>query len=85
VHTDSVWCLAASPDFSLVYSGGRDRVVYATHTALRKAWLLTREHHAVRDIVSAARGPPPPPPVCVCVCVCVWVCLGVSGGWGWVG
>ena len=28
VHTDSVWTLLASPDFSLVYSGGRDNCVY---------------------------------------------------------
>ena len=28
VHTDSVWALAAAPDLSLVYSGGRDRCVY---------------------------------------------------------
>ena len=33
VHTDSVWTLLASPDFSVVYSGGRDQCVYrsATH------------------------------------------------------
>lgn len=28
VHTDSVWTLLASPDFSIVYSGGRDCCVY---------------------------------------------------------
>ena len=28
VHTDSVWTLAASPDFSTVYSGGRDGCIY---------------------------------------------------------
>jgi WD repeat-containing protein 48 len=54
VHTDSVWCLAASPDFSVVLSGGRDRMVYCTHMGMRKAWLLAREQSPVRDIVSAA-------------------------------
>lgn len=28
VHTDSVWVLHASPDFTTVYSGGRDCCVY---------------------------------------------------------
>lgn len=28
VHTDSVWTLLASPDFSVVYSGGRDCCIY---------------------------------------------------------
>lgn len=52
VHTDSVWCLAASPDFSLVYSGGRDQAVYVTNVVKRQAWLLAREQQPVRDIVS---------------------------------
>lgn len=32
VHTDSVWTLLASPDFSVIYSGGRDRCVYRSAT-----------------------------------------------------
>ena len=28
VHTDSVWTLLPSSDFSVIYSGGRDRSVY---------------------------------------------------------
>lgn len=52
VHTDSVWCLAASPDLSLVYSGGRDKAVYVTNMLKRQAWLLAREQQPVRDIVS---------------------------------
>ncbi len=35
VHTDSVWALAAAPDLSLVYSGGRDRCVYRWTPFLR--------------------------------------------------
>lgn len=30
IHTDSVWCLAPSHDFSQVYSGGRDGYVFVT-------------------------------------------------------
>jgi hypothetical protein len=51
VHTDSVWCLAATADFGLVYSGGRDRAVYCTHMVMRKAWLLAREQQPIRSIV----------------------------------
>lgn len=36
VHTDSVWTLLASPDFTVVYSGGRDKCVYRS----AKLWLL---------------------------------------------
>jgi len=51
VHTDSVWCLAAAPDFGLVYSGGRGGAVYCTHMTMRKAWLLAREQQPIRGIV----------------------------------
>lgn len=64
VHTDSVWCLAASADLSFVYSGGRDGAVYATHLGQRKAWLLAREQQPVRDIVSGAGSTQPCHPRC---------------------
>jgi hypothetical protein len=36
----------------VVYSGGRDKALYATHMGRRKAWLLARENQPIRSIVS---------------------------------
>ena len=46
VHTDSVWTLLASPDFSLVYSGGRDNCVYRWIAELQA---LTASFHTHKD------------------------------------
>ncbi|KAL3133704.1 hypothetical protein ABBQ32_008201 [Trebouxia sp. C0010 RCD-2024] len=51
VHTDSVWTLLASPDFSVVYSGGRDRCVYRTQLANRTCELLLVEDAPIHDMV----------------------------------
>jgi len=53
VHTDSVWSLAASPDFSLVYSGGRDRCVWRTHLGKRAAELLVVDDAPVQALALA--------------------------------
>lgn len=50
VHEDSVWALQASEDWSLVYSGGRDKCVYRTHLHTRTAELLAHEQHPVRKM-----------------------------------
>jgi hypothetical protein len=42
VHSDSVWALRASADWTSVYSGGRDCCVYRTHLATRTAELLVK-------------------------------------------
>jgi len=85
VHTDSVWALQASDDWSMVYSGGRDKCVYRTHLSSRNAELLAREEHPVRKMaldqnvsnkrvwVSCVLSGRVRARVCVCVCVCVTV------------
>jgi hypothetical protein len=46
-----VWCLAASPDFGTVFSGGRDRRVFRTHLARRETQLLAQAEGPVRAMV----------------------------------
>lgn len=50
VHTDSVWALLASEDWSSVYSGGRDACVYRTHLASRTAELVLQERGPLTSV-----------------------------------
>lgn len=46
VHTDSVWALQASQDFSLAYTGGRDGCCYRCMCSMRPA-SLSRAHDSL--------------------------------------
>jgi len=52
LHTDSVWCLAATSDCGTVFSGGRDRRVFRTHLGRRETQLMARTDGPVRAMVS---------------------------------
>ncbi|KAD0637534.1 hypothetical protein E3N88_43948 [Mikania micrantha] len=50
VHTDSVWALASSPNFSHVYSGGRDLSLYITDLATRESILLCTKDYPIQQL-----------------------------------
>ncbi|KAL8224227.1 hypothetical protein R6Q57_019702 [Mikania cordata] len=50
VHTDSVWALASTPNFSHVYSGGRDLSLYITNHATRESILLCTKDYPIQQL-----------------------------------